>query len=271
MLPLAIILTGTGKKLFSRIYIIPTDLPIELEQFPLTHSFAMAINKEQGKSFKISGLNMIFPYFLPITNSMSVVLRLEPLNNLFLLVSNGKSTNAVYPKAVKWKEYIICFVHQNIFSVTTFSWISSANIFFVCKKNIWKSIIFSCVFIFNVIFPWTTLDLTVSLNILKFIYVQAKIMYKSSFVEIYLNVYTYFHELFSASMHCFMKYIVYLKHLHVQKCLNICVYLYITVCIYACVCIWNYAKLTERLFIAIWRMTTETIMCKKILLTWTSI
>lgn len=65
------------------------------------------------------------------------------------------------------------------------------------------------------------LDHTVSL--LEFICVQAQIMYKSSFLEIYLNVYTYFHELFSASVHLFMKYIVYLKNVHVQKFLNICV------------------------------------------------
>lgn len=109
MLPLAIILGQVKSMFFSRIYIIPTDLPTELKQFPLTHSFVMAINKEQGQSFKISGLNMIFSYFLRITNSMSVVLRLEPLNDLFLLISNGKSTNAVYPKALL-NERTISFV-----------------------------------------------------------------------------------------------------------------------------------------------------------------
>ena len=50
-----------------RIPMRPTDLPFEFErlQFPVRICFAMSINKSQGKSLKVVGLNLADPEFYP--------------------------------------------------------------------------------------------------------------------------------------------------------------------------------------------------------------
>jgi ATP-dependent DNA helicase PIF1 len=62
------ILTGQakGQEVFlPRIPLIPSDCPISFKrlQFPLRPCFAMTINKAQGQSFKVVGLNLECPCF----------------------------------------------------------------------------------------------------------------------------------------------------------------------------------------------------------------
>lgn len=64
----AVILTGCAKGedvFIPKIPLIPTDLPFEFKrlQFPLKLAFAMSINKSQGQSFKVVGLNLLDPCF----------------------------------------------------------------------------------------------------------------------------------------------------------------------------------------------------------------
>lgn len=57
------ILSGTsaGEDVFiSRIPLVPSDLPFEFKrlQFPIRPAFAMTINKSQGQSLKVAGINL---------------------------------------------------------------------------------------------------------------------------------------------------------------------------------------------------------------------
>jgi ATP-dependent DNA helicase PIF1 len=51
--------------LIPRIPMIPTDLPFDFKrlQFPVRLAFAMAINKSQGQSLEVCGINLEFPCF----------------------------------------------------------------------------------------------------------------------------------------------------------------------------------------------------------------
>jgi ATP-dependent DNA helicase PIF1 len=62
----ATIMTGCakGEEVFiPRIPIIPTDMPFEFKclQFPVRLAFAMSINKPQGQSLKVAGINLEAP------------------------------------------------------------------------------------------------------------------------------------------------------------------------------------------------------------------
>ncbi|XP_063931200.1 uncharacterized protein LOC135143251 [Zophobas morio] len=52
-------------KLIPRIPMVPTDLPFTFKrlQFPVRLAFAMAINKAQGQSLRVAGLNLGNPCF----------------------------------------------------------------------------------------------------------------------------------------------------------------------------------------------------------------
>ena len=62
------IMTGCakGKNVFiSRIPLIPNDLPFDFKrlQFPVRLAFAVSINKSQGQSLKVAGINLENPCF----------------------------------------------------------------------------------------------------------------------------------------------------------------------------------------------------------------
>uniref|UniRef100_A0A2H1VCF4 SFRICE_038769 n=1 Tax=Spodoptera frugiperda TaxID=7108 RepID=A0A2H1VCF4_SPOFR len=61
---------------------IPTDMPFEFKrlQFPILLAFAMTINKSQGQSLKVCGLNLEYSCFL------------------FVFVPDNKTKNVVYHK-----------------------------------------------------------------------------------------------------------------------------------------------------------------------------
>ncbi|GBL95422.1 hypothetical protein AVEN_154818-1 [Araneus ventricosus] len=64
----ATIMTGhaAGEDVFiPRIPIIPSDIPFQFKriQFPVRLSFAMGINKAQGQSLKVVGLDLLKPCF----------------------------------------------------------------------------------------------------------------------------------------------------------------------------------------------------------------
>ncbi|GFY23062.1 ATP-dependent DNA helicase [Trichonephila clavipes] len=82
--------------LLPRIPMIPSDLPIPFMrlQFPIHLAFAMNINKSQGKTMKILGLNLEIPCFshgqLYIACS-----RVEKPSNLFVYTRQGLTKNSV--------------------------------------------------------------------------------------------------------------------------------------------------------------------------------
>lgn len=101
----ATILTGcaTGENVFiPRIPLIPTDLPFEFKrlQFPVRLAFAMSVNKSQGQSLKVAGINLQTPCFshgqLYVACS-----RVGDPENLFILAPGGQTKNVVYPKALE--------------------------------------------------------------------------------------------------------------------------------------------------------------------------
>ena len=96
----ATILTGssTGEEvLIPRIPIVPTGLPFSFKrtQFPVKLAFAMFINKSQGQTLKVAGLNLETPCFshgqLYVACS-----RVPSGKNLYIFAPNGKTSNIVY-------------------------------------------------------------------------------------------------------------------------------------------------------------------------------
>lgn len=92
-----------GKDVFiPRIPIIPSDLPIQFKriQFPVRLSFAMSINKAQGQSLKVVGLDLQSPCF---SHGQLYVgcSRVGNKKNLFLLAPNGKTKNVVYQEVLR--------------------------------------------------------------------------------------------------------------------------------------------------------------------------
>ncbi|GFY20393.1 ATP-dependent DNA helicase [Trichonephila clavipes] len=100
----ATILTGKFKGedvLLPRIPMIPTDVPFEFIrlQFPERLAFAMTINKAQGQSLQVCGLNLKNPCFshgqLYVACS-----RVGKPSDLFVYAPDGKTRNIVYPTAL---------------------------------------------------------------------------------------------------------------------------------------------------------------------------
>lgn len=101
----ATIMTGCAKYedvYIPRIPMIPSDVPYEFKrlQFPIRLCFAMSINKAQGQSLLVAGVDLSTPCFshgqLYVACS-----RVGASTNLFLLAPNGKTTNVVYPQAIQ--------------------------------------------------------------------------------------------------------------------------------------------------------------------------
>ena len=102
----ATILTGhyQGEDVFiPRIPLIPSDLPFEFKrlQFPVRLSFAMSINKSQGQSLKVVGLNLKTPCF---SHGQLYVgcSRVGSSSNLYVYTpTKGHTENIVYPEALQ--------------------------------------------------------------------------------------------------------------------------------------------------------------------------
>ncbi|XP_072392548.1 ATP-dependent DNA helicase pif1-like [Diabrotica undecimpunctata] len=88
--------------LIPRIPMIPTDMPFEFKrlQFPIRLAFAMTINKSQGQSLKVCGLNLEHSCFshgqLYVACS-----RVGRPSALFVFAPDNKTKNVVYHKVLK--------------------------------------------------------------------------------------------------------------------------------------------------------------------------
>ena len=88
--------------LIPRIPMIPTDLPFTFKrlQFPVRLAFAMSINKAQGQSLRVAGINLANPCFshgqLYVACS-----RLGDPKSLYIYTPNQKTKNVVYPLALR--------------------------------------------------------------------------------------------------------------------------------------------------------------------------
>lgn len=98
------ILTGKSKGevcLIPRIPMIPTDMPFEFKrlQYPVRLSFAMSINKAQGQTLNVCGVNLEESCFshgqLYVACS-----RVGTPSRLFIHAQNGKTKNIVYPNVL---------------------------------------------------------------------------------------------------------------------------------------------------------------------------
>jgi ATP-dependent DNA helicase PIF1 len=88
--------------LLPRIPMIPTDMSFEFKslQFPVWLAFAMTINKAQGQSLQVCGLNLENPCF---SNGQLYVAcsRVGKPSNLFVYTPEEKTKNIVYLKALQ--------------------------------------------------------------------------------------------------------------------------------------------------------------------------
>lgn len=87
--------------LIPRIPLSPNDMPFEFQrlQFPVRLAFAMTINKSQGQSLEVCGINLEFPCFshgqLYVACS-----RVGTSLSLFVYAPHNKTKNIVYQKAL---------------------------------------------------------------------------------------------------------------------------------------------------------------------------
>ena len=95
--------SGRGQSMFiPRIPLIPTDYPFEFKrlQFPVKVCFAMTINKSQGQSLKVVGINLESPCFshgqLYVACS-----RVGTASNLYIYAPEDRTKNIVYPLALQ--------------------------------------------------------------------------------------------------------------------------------------------------------------------------
>ncbi|KAK1337430.1 hypothetical protein QTO34_002057, partial [Cnephaeus nilssonii] len=100
----ATILTGPFKGedvLIPRIPMIPMDMPFQFKrlQFPIRLAFAITINKAQGQSLELCGLDLDTDCFshgqLYVACS-----RVSKPDNLYICTDNGTTKNIVYPQAL---------------------------------------------------------------------------------------------------------------------------------------------------------------------------
>jgi ATP-dependent DNA helicase PIF1 len=81
--------------------LIPSNLPFNFRrlQFPVSLAFAMTINKSQGQTIKVVGLNLVEPCF---SNGQLYVAcsRVSNPKNLFVLAPSGSTKNVVYHGAL---------------------------------------------------------------------------------------------------------------------------------------------------------------------------
>lgn len=97
-------LTGPFKSedvLIPRIPMIPTDMPFQFKrlQFPIGLAFAITINKAQGQSLELCGLDLDVDCFshgqLYVACS-----RVGKPDNLYICTDNGTTQNVAYPQAL---------------------------------------------------------------------------------------------------------------------------------------------------------------------------
>jgi len=86
-----------------RIPTIPTDVPFEFKrlQFLVRLAFAMTINKAQGQSLQVCGLNLENPCFSHKQLYVACSRRVGKTSDSFVYASDGKAKNIVYPKALQ--------------------------------------------------------------------------------------------------------------------------------------------------------------------------
>lgn len=88
--------------LIPRIPIIPTDVPIQFKriQFPIRLAFAMTINKSQGQTMSVCGLDLRTPCFshgqLYVACS-----RVGKPSSLFVVAKDGLTKNIVHAIALR--------------------------------------------------------------------------------------------------------------------------------------------------------------------------
>lgn len=87
--------------LIPRIPMIPTDLPFDFKrlQFPVRLAFAMTINKSQGQSLQVCGINLEFPCFAHGQLYVACS-RVGKPTSLFIYAPQKKTKNIVYQKAL---------------------------------------------------------------------------------------------------------------------------------------------------------------------------
>lgn len=107
--------------------IIPNDTPFDFKrlQFTVHIAFSMTINKEQGQSLQVCGLNLENPCF---TRGQLYVLcsRVGQPKNVFVYAKDGKIKNTVPISKSNWKT----FFKFNLMHIKSLSYI-----YFVCILN----------------------------------------------------------------------------------------------------------------------------------------
>ncbi|XP_046812126.1 ATP-dependent DNA helicase pif1-like [Lucilia cuprina] len=101
----ATIITGCGQgesTFIPRIPLISNDYPFNFKrlQFPLKLSFAITINKSQGQSLKLAGIDLRESCF---SHGQFYVAcsRVSSPKNLYILTPNGKTSNVVYKEVLR--------------------------------------------------------------------------------------------------------------------------------------------------------------------------
>ncbi|GFR04861.1 ATP-dependent DNA helicase [Trichonephila clavata] len=93
-----------GENVFiPRIPIIPSDNTIQFKriQFPLKLCFVMIINKSQGQSLGIAGIDLQTPCFSHNEQLFVACSRVGKEENLFVRTPNGTAKNVVYHIALR--------------------------------------------------------------------------------------------------------------------------------------------------------------------------
>ena len=84
-----------------KITLIPSDYPFNFKrlQFPIRLCFSMTINKSQGQSFKVVGLDLETECF---SHGQLYVgfSRARDENQLYILANNGMTRNVVYKEVL---------------------------------------------------------------------------------------------------------------------------------------------------------------------------
>ena len=99
------VMTGEAKGehvFIPKIPLIPSDcaIPFKRLQFPLKLSYAMTINKSQGQTLKVVGLDLTDPVFSHGQIYVGCT-RVGHQDNLFILSPDGKTKNVVYNEALQ--------------------------------------------------------------------------------------------------------------------------------------------------------------------------
>jgi ATP-dependent DNA helicase PIF1 len=101
----ATILTGSpkGEDVFiPRIPLIPSDMPFDFKrlQYPVRLSFAMTINKAEGQSLSVAGVNLESSCFSHCQLYVACS-RVGTPRRLYIFAPGGQTMNVVYQKALE--------------------------------------------------------------------------------------------------------------------------------------------------------------------------